>query len=274
MILKKYVLIFLSGWLGIATSSCNETTEGCLDATATNFDASADTDCCCTYPVLEIRLSYALNSLDSSSFSTEQVFHDNAGLPYKINSLLFYISNVQLVRNTGENLGVNNTLTIYFENNTTQTVEDNYLVARTNTFLYEIGTFSHTGDFDKIRFNLGVGDVANHSIPDSLASTHPLAPQAEGMHLNTTDGYIFAKAEIITDTSTTTTTTYLISGDSNLITVELDNPMTIQTGFDTQIKINADFAKFFESVDFTTDDEATIQSKMITNASSVFSIVP
>ncbi len=52
--------------VSIFLTSCIETSEGCLDAFATNLDVEALDDCCCEYPDVNLRMSNIWN--DTTSF--------------------------------------------------------------------------------------------------------------------------------------------------------------------------------------------------------------
>jgi hypothetical protein len=56
------------------------------------------------------------------------------------------------------------------------------------------------------------------------------------------------------------------------VTMELDYDFSIYSGFDKEIKINADLKKLLKTVNFQTDNVSTIQSKIVTNTSNIFSI--
>lgn len=251
---------------------CDTKVEDCLDATATNFNPIADINCCCTYPELQVQLSYNLYSRDSSGFALNTTYNDDFGNPFKVSSIPFYISQFQLIDANGNLTGVTDAVTLYLNNGTTQTIEDNFNIVQTNTFRYTIGTLNATGDYTQIRFLVGLDATANQTIPDSMASTHPLAIGADSLYLSATDGYIFTKAEIITDTSTTTTTTYSVQGDVNLVEIVLDAPITIVKGTDTRYDINVDLLKLFEGVNFQTDTPATVATKMQANTANIFQL--
>lgn len=64
----KYLFILLAGCI----VCCTETSDGCLDTTARNFDVTADDDCCldldeccCIYPDLDLEISYKQRAADT-----------------------------------------------------------------------------------------------------------------------------------------------------------------------------------------------------------------
>lgn len=256
-------------------SSCDSTEEGCLDIQATNFDVSVDNACmdCCTYPKITLRINHIQDTL--GAFKLNTVYLDAQDQPFTIESIQFYISELQLVRANGNAVGLADELALTFANNTKSTVEDNFTLFEKTIGSYthnEIGSIRTSGDFTKIRFYLGVTNVANHAEPSAMPSGHDLAIQSDTMHWNVTDGYIFNKIKVQKDTSSTNLTTLEIGTDANLILVELDYPITINTGFDISLAIDFDYKKLFDNIQFQADTDETIKSKIISNTADAFSV--
>ena len=76
----------------ILFSNCRETTEGCLDPEASNFDPSADETCCCEYPQFSIRFSYNNYDTDTTAFGLNKVYNDDGNNPYFITTINLYLS--------------------------------------------------------------------------------------------------------------------------------------------------------------------------------------
>lgn len=51
------------------------------------------------------------------------------------------------------------------------------------------------GDYDRLRFNIGVPAEQNHASPAQWDAAHPLNPQVNGMHWNWQGGYVFLALE-------------------------------------------------------------------------------
>lgn len=250
-------------------SNCRETTEGCLDPEAANFDPSADETCCCEYPQLSIRFTYDNYDVDTTTFALNSVYHDEDNTPYYVNNIQFYLSDFELVKADNSTLKVSDSLDILLQNGTLTTFIDDFVLLKSNTFKYDIGTTITSGDFVKIRFKVGLNDLANQINPEEIETTHVLN---ETNNLYATSSYIFNKIDIITDTSATDViTNFEIT--TPFVEVELEYDFSIYAGFDTEIKINADLKKLLETVDFQANDVSTIQTKIVTNTSSIFTIV-
>ena len=259
----------------VVLSSCGSGEEGCLDISATNFDASVDVSCnnCCTYPTLSFRVNHVY---DSVNFSLNQVYHDANNTPYTVTGAQFYTSDLNLIKSDGSTVGVTDKLTLVYFDNSSQSVEDNFTLIEKSIGAYskeDIGSITTTGDFTKIRFYVGVSELANHAEPSQMPTDHALASQSDTMHWNATDGYIFNKITVQNDTSSTNTTKYEVGMDGNLVLVELDYPQTIQSGYDVDIIIQLDYFKLFDTIGFQTDDAATIKSKIVSNTADAFSVV-
>ena len=271
---KLYFLVILS--FGILQSSCNDDEEGCLDTQATNFDVTADIACnsCCTYPTLSFRINHVYDSI-TNNLVLSGTYLDAIDSPYLVSAIQYYISDVQLVRADGSEVGVTDILDLTFFDNTIASVEDNFSLIKKSIGSYnsaDIGTINTNGNFTKIRFNVGVNNPANYAVIGSMPDEHALSAQTESMHLDITEGYIFNKIQIVKDTTTNDITTYEISGDNNLVSVELDYPISLESGYDLGLIVYLDYKKLFESIDFQNDDDNTIQTKIVTNTANAFSI--
>lgn len=273
----KYWKLYLVAivFIGILQSSCNDNEEGCLDIQATNFDVTADIACngCCTYPTLSFRINHIYDSI-SNNFALNSTYLDAIDSPYLVSAIQYYISDLQLVRADGSEVGVTDMLDLTFFDNTTASIEDNFALIKKSIGTYtsaNIGTINTEGNFSKIRFNVGVNSSANHAVINAMPSGHALSIQTESMHLDITEGYIFNKIQIVKDTTTNEVTTYEISGDNNLVSVELDYPISLNSGFDLGLVVYLNYKKLFEGIDFQNDDDNTIQTKIVNNTANAFS---
>lgn len=271
-ILLKYLAIIS---LVVLFLSCGSPEEGCLEVTATNFDVSADVNCanCCTYPSLSLRVNHVYDTL--GAFSLDNVYLDAVDSPFTASKVQMYLSNVVLIDAAGDSANVTDLLSLTFADSTQAEVANNFVLLKKDIGTYStntIGNISTSGSFTKIRFYVGVVATANHALTSAMPSDHPLATQSDTMHLNTTDGYIFQKMAIQTDTSSTILTTYEIYGDANLVMIELDYPQTIEAGFDVSLAIDLDYSMLFDDIAFQQDDAATVTSKLRSNIANAFSV--
>ena len=259
-----YLLLFPMLWMG-----CGEDIEGCLDPNAANFDPSADVSCCCEYPQLTVKLSYSNYASDSSSFALNVPYNDDNGQVFAVSDLRFYLSDFELIRSDNSVVTVTDTLEVMLRNGTLATLTDDFCLVRNSVFKYNIGTTDVSGDFTKIRFKVGLDSIASLVSPQDLETAHPLHSDF-GMFSN--DSYSYNKIAIITDTSfSDVVSTYIINAEA--VEIELDYNFTINSGFDTEIKINADLKNLLKTIDFQNDDYNAIISKIVANTSDIFRIV-
>ena len=263
----KKIIGLLSIVLIIA--SCGEDVEGCLDPEATNFDPSADMTCCCEYPQLTFRMSYNNYAGDSTAFALNAVYNDDDGTPFYVNNLSLYFSDFELVKSDNSVETVIDTIEVSLQDGTIVTLQDDFSILKNSVFQYDIGTTNISGDFTKIRFKVGLNDIANQVNPESVETTHPLSSD-NGLYEN--NAYIFNQITVITDTSATDVITEY-NVNSNIISIELNHDFTIYSGFDTEININTDLKKLLDTVDFQNDDYDAIISKIVVNTSEIFTIV-
>lgn len=250
-------------------SSCGEDIEGCLDPEASNFDPSADVTCCCEYPQLSIRMTYNNYAGDSAAFSSDDIFSDEDGTPFYVNNISMYLSDFELIRLDNSVETIVDTLTVSLTDGTTAVLKNDVLLLQDNVFQYNIGTTNTSGNFIKIRFKVGLDNDWSQVNPESVESTHPLSA-SNGLYEN--DTYIFNQIEVISDTSLVEDATSF-NVISNVVNIELEHDFSINSGFDTQININADLKRLLEDIDFQNDDFDTIIATITVNSSNIFTIV-
>ena len=182
------------------------------------------------------------------------------------------MSDVRLIRDNGEEVGVQDSIKLFLTNGTDQIVADNYVLTTINTFSYDVGEIAGTGDFESIKFNIGLDETTQQVDADTMATTHPLSNE-NGMYVDATSDYLFQETEL-TIVPDSLTTSYGVMGTNNLQTISLDFDSTIVVtkGFDIEIQLDVDYPGFFETIDFLNDDDNIIQQKIVNNTSNIFSI--
>jgi len=269
--------------------ACYEPIEGCLDAQATNFDLDADQACsgCCEYPAFQLSLQHRIGLVGlESRFSTDSVYYDGSGQPFRFNNIRFYLSNLRLVRADGSEAPVSDTieLDLYDLSGTPRkaTVEDNYLLANPAfEQTYTIGAFRESGsNFVKIRFAVGVEGIANEAIPDSLPDDYPLGriEEALDLHFNRDSGYVFSHIELFRDTTAADTIPVIlrIGTTPYLRVVELLLPpggYTPTEGFNSLLTLRVNYVEWFQSLNIRQDSPAQMIEKIVQNLANSFSVI-
>ena len=155
------------------------------------------------------------------------------------------------------------------------TTEDNFIYVNTNNTSFSIGTFIAPGDYTKIRFLVGLKSVINHGDLSGLDDEHTLISSRDSMYLDQTNGYIFYKMVLIRDPFVSVIAEDInISGNENLVLVEIDHEFTVRNGDEVSLKIKADYGKWFDANDLGMAINPIIENivKMNTTA-SIFSII-
>lgn len=249
--------------------SCNEEIEGCLDPEASNFDPSADVSCCCEYPQFGVRFSYNNYDIDTTAFSINTTYNDAANNPYSVNDISIYLSDFELIKTDNSVVRTEDSIEIQLQDGTIGSYIDDVIILKTNVFQYDIGTIQNSGNYQSLRFKVGLNGIFSQTNPDSVVTTSPLSI-ANDLHNGTE--YIFTEVEMIKDTSNVfNISTYQITQD--VIQIELNYNYTITAGFDKTLQINADLKKIFENIDFRNETDAAVRQKIIDNIATIFIIV-
>ena len=259
---------------------CYEDREGCLDRQAVNFDLDADVGCidCCQYPVL--RVSFAHRWEEEAFGLAPRVYLDGQGNPFRIKRIRYYWSNLELIETGGQVRTVTDSIAVRIVTETGDTVSqrlsDNYvLVDPSNPQSRILGTFPYAGSYARLRAVFGLDSVANRAVPISLPQRHPLAPQVDGQHISTEEGYMFARIEYYPDTlSSSALVTLVVGGSAGRQPLLMDFPasMTLGSGYDALLEIEANYARWFEQIDVRADT-ATVRQQLETHFSSAFKVI-
>ena len=102
-----------------------------------------------------------------------------AGQRVSVTRLDFLLSNIALRRADGAWLAPSN----WFA----------YLSGREGRMSFALDGIP-SGNYDRLRFNVGVPEKENHSNPATLPAHHPLNPNINGLHWSWQGGYIFLSA--------------------------------------------------------------------------------
>jgi cytochrome c peroxidase len=129
----------------------------------------------------------------------------------------------------------------------------------TNRFAYVHGRAGRTeftlpglppGNYDRIRFQVGVPERENHTDPGGRAAGHPLNPNVNGLHWSWQGGYVFLALEghwrQPDDSSAGEKVrgfSYHLATDRLLMTVEL--PLTLQFDGDRSLRLELDVDRIF-----------------------------
>jgi hypothetical protein len=276
--LKKRYFFFL-GLSAYLLTACYQPEAGCLDIEATNFAPTADEDCgkddknnCpCDYPI------FSFDTIDytfaKATYKTDTIYKLD-GQYFRLKKIRFFLSDFQFIKSDGQRLGVEDTvsLTVLNDNGATITKvfsNDFKLVEKDKTI--DMGQVRQSGQYDSLRFVVGIGGEANTTTPQLTISSHVLAD--ETMYLgNQSDGYIFNQIIINKDTLTDVETTLNIGGAANLVEVKM--PFSYKTPLGKNFSLGTlriDHSKWFDGINFAADTDTVMIEKIVANTVSVFS---
>lgn len=239
-------LLFLFG--------CFEPTKGCLDIEAANFDASADEDCCCQYPSWRLGVSQVYGA---DIFRLDSVYENEFGV-FRVRNMVVYLSDFALLQNGGQWRQVEDLQTFkvfgpLVEDTLEKSfVDDFQLLRRTSTEL-NLGTFRYNGNFEGIRFRMGLSDEANTVIPSKAPANHPLRPQGEGLWQNRDNGYWAAMIIVAKDTTQQAIpdTLRFSNADLNAAFVNQNIAFSLDPGYDLQLLLTLDQQVLFKNVNWS-----------------------
>ena len=171
------------------------------------------------------------HKLGDEDFAIDQVAKNNMDNDFKITRLEYYISEISLIHDGG-----NETL-----------MEDVYVLANaeTNTEI-ELGEYD-ISSVEKIIFHIGVDPEHNHLDPSAYHGSHPLAPKSPSMHWGWTAGYRFVALEGYGGTSLNQLLQLHGLGDSNYFSTEIELDVIAEDNIVT-INLDADYTKALEDI--------------------------
>ncbi|MEO1435603.1 MAG: MbnP family protein [Bacteroidota bacterium] len=263
----KHMRLILLWILLISLFTSCENEEACLDANATNFEAGADKDCCCEYPILSVRMAYVAGDV---SFSVDSTYTDGAGNPFQVTEIPMYLSQFALTKIDGSTLSVEDTVVANDINGNALTLPDDVVILNSNTFLYELGTFRDFGSINQLSFAVGLSETANQADPSSFEAEHPLSITEDSLYLSASEGYLFSRLTI--NYNNGSNLSLPISGNNNRVDLHLDLSTSIDRGFDFEVQLDFDIPSLFSDVDLLNDSPNTIQEKIVTNSTAAFAV--
>lgn len=257
-------------------TACFEPQEGCLEVEATNFDASADKDCCCEYPQLVLDVVQRFDTLS---------FTENAAYPaplngrlFRLKSVTFYLSDFQLVQN-GVPYTINDTVQLRAfdpvgQDTIKETLNDDFLLVRRQSYSNNVGDFRIDGTFEQASIRLGLTEQAGRVVPRLVRTGHPLRTQADSLWHGRSVGYIFAQVVLTRDTASATLpdTISFSRADLGDIFIKTTAPVRHATGYDFHLRLLADYRKLMLGIDLTAGDISVWKSQMKANFPNVFSV--
>jgi hypothetical protein len=265
--------IIFASVLSILLASCFEPREACLDIAATNFDASADKDCCCIYPKITLTVNQVYDNL---LYKSDSLYLTDQGQIFRLKNVAFYLSDVELTQ-LGTSFTVSDTLTLVTRegvDTSAQLFTNDFLLVRRSPVTYTVGTFRQDGNFETVKFRLGLSDAAQKVIPAKTPSNHPLGLQTDGLWQGYDEGYVWLQAVVVRNNMDTTPADTLRFTKADLGQVELsfNGNYVHPTGYDFPLILTVDYKKLFDGVNWSQGDISSWKSQIVSNIGASFSV--
>jgi hypothetical protein len=171
------------------------------------------------------------HKLGNGNFQLNKAAKNNLGHDFRANRLEYYISEITILHDGGQEAGVKNRW---------------LLVDASETTSVDLGDFNIT-DVEGIRFHIGVDSAHNHLDPTSWPADHPLAPQAPSMHWGWAAGYRFLAFEAESGPAYNQPLELHGLGNQNYFAVELSFSKSAANDQLT-IDLDADYARALEDM--------------------------
>lgn len=263
-------------------SACYESKEGCLDIEASNYDVSADDQCkeCCQYPKFSVQLQHyivspaRLDSLFTMRYATKYQGLLDSNQFYTWERGRFFISDVKLVRVSGEEVGVQDSIILPKKQGDSVTVENNF--SKHDRDLIQaatIGTMRTTGMFSGVKFTVGVPQyVLDEILVDSI-KTSALTVRSDTIVFDSLTGIIPMRFMLKPDTLADTQLLDFQIKAPRQISLAFSQPVNVERGYNIKLVLGINYSKLLETVDFKHDTKSEIQAKIDNQLTNAFSIV-
>ena len=252
----------------LCINACQETTKGCLDVRATNFDVTVTQACednCCIYPYLTLQADYFY---DTTKFSFNKKYKiDGVADSIEFLSFQFYLSDFQVVTSDNKTATVIDSILIARNKDTIRTLSNYALVGKNNGFEFKIGKFDKPTKYAKVKFQVGLDNIANQAIPSKMPTGTPLSTQSDSMYLKAQNTYIFNKIVYKIKSKPDTVRLFITTATPLVFTKNV----SFTEGFDAKIPLKIDYKRFITDINFT-ETQNVIRQKIVTNTPSAFFI--
>lgn len=215
------------------------------------------------------KLSFHLHTMVGTSPATYGTqFQDVSGRKFNLSDLRYYISNIILIKNDGNELPLTGKVILV---NPTESE-------------YELGNVP-VASYKGFKFMVGLDSATNHSDPTTYSANDPLSIQSPSIHWSWNSGYIFMKIEGQVDTTIASNGPldlsyfYHIGLDEFKRNVDFSaDAFAVVSGSDYEIGLEFDLLKVLNNVDMRTEnathtmDNMMLATKIADNWPSAFEL--
>lgn len=169
--------------------------------------------------------------LGTTPFSFNSVASNNIGNDFKVTRLEYYISEITLTHDGGQQTKV----------------DDLWILVNAGTPVNEfLGSLNVTA-LESVSFGIGVEQAYNHLDPASYPMTHPLSPKSPSMHWGWTPGYRFVAFEGKAGANLNLTFEIHALGDGNYFHPEIVTAGKI-SGSNLEINLDANYSNALSGI--------------------------
>ncbi len=160
---------------------------------------------------------------------------NNLGNPFRVNRLEYYVAEITLIHDGGQEIVVPDTWILVDASRSTEV---------------PLGSFPVTS-LEAVRFGIGVQASHNHLDPASYPNDHPLALQSPSMHWGWASGYFFAAVDGVGGSNFAQSFEIHALNDVNYFQQTIATSGTI-SGQDLVIALDANYEMAFKDIDVST----------------------
>lgn len=258
------------GWLAslvfVLVMACGTKNEGCIDANASNFDVSADVNCCCIYPRMGLQFEFFYGD---ERFSLRDTLIDAAGDSFLIEDLRFYVSEVKFRDAQGKEYRFDKRVWLYpliGGGKDSVFAIDDYALIDPNRRTMSGFTFLSPITFSGLDLMVGVADSAQACNPNAVKPlSHPLNIDLDSLYNFNANNYdaLLLRVRGVNDNG--------IEGSIKIGTLGARVPYTFTLnataplGYDFNVLVRVQVANLLQEIRWLSDDQALIRQKLTNN---------
>lgn len=257
--------------------------EGCLDYRYVNFSVGADINCldCCKLPELRILIRHRISQPDSiySVNYLTQPYRIPSGDTFFIENLSFILSDFHLVDLEMKAIPSFDSINIRTVNEQKDSIfytfPNSFLIGNPNLFQKKkvAGIFHNGKGVQGLRFQLGLSATVNSLNPFIFPIGHPLNNNQNFVYQKD-KGFVFANMDLKwKNESKNYKKNFILYGNEYNKMIELPLFSNLRAGFNQEITLEVDYAKWFTAIDFSKDSPEMIQKKWFNNLLTSFSVI-
>lgn len=241
----KYLSI-IGLFIGLVISSCYEPREGCLDPLAVNYDVSADINADCTYPRLNIAVAHLWQD---GSFSYDSTYLDNAGNPFQIKFMGFFLRNFELLVDNNFVPVSGKVNHVRLQDGRIYAYPEEIVLVESRNFQSGIDSITVFDPWTAIKANIGL-DELSRADSSALPSGHPLNKR-NAMSPDTSNLYFDYALSFLPDTSDAESRRWIYGTVADTSTITFFDERMFEPAMNAELIFNLYYDRLFSG--FTVD---------------------